>query len=149
MAHDQREALALALRDLTATCRDAEEGYNKAAKGVHSDELRAMFDRLSLERARFAEEIKDLLRPFSIQPEDQGHGGGILRRGWVDLEQRNRPKDDMEIVENCVAGDEGSLPHYDHALTLPFNHDVTALIRRQREAIRAAVEALRNVGARS
>jgi hypothetical protein len=28
------------LRDLASTCRDAEEGYNKAAKGAHSDGIR-------------------------------------------------------------------------------------------------------------
>ena len=37
------------LNDLIAACRDAEEGYGKTAKGVHSDELR---DLLTLAQVR-------------------------------------------------------------------------------------------------
>jgi hypothetical protein len=39
------------LKDLASTCRDAEEGFNKAAKGVHNDEIRAVLDKYSVERS--------------------------------------------------------------------------------------------------
>jgi uncharacterized protein (TIGR02284 family) len=143
MAHG-REALIEALGDLAATCRDAEEGYNKAAKGVHDDSLRSLFDKLSTERSQFARELDEQSSRLGGKPGQTGHGGGVLRRGWVDLEQRIRPKDDSEIVENCLAGEEGSLPHYEHALALPFDEEVRGLLRRQEELIRASLDQIRS-----
>jgi uncharacterized protein (TIGR02284 family) len=148
MAHG-REELAEALGDLAATCRDAEEGYNKAAKGVHSDELRSTLDKLSVEREQFARELDEHAATFGRQPGQTGHGGGVLRQGWVDLEQRIRPKDDAEILENCVAGEQGSLNHYARALALPFDEEVLAVLRRQEAAIRHSVDQLRSVTVRS
>jgi uncharacterized protein (TIGR02284 family) len=147
MAHGQDE-LIQALGDLAATCRDAEEGYNKAAKGVHDDDWRSTFDKYSQERAQFAAELDDQVMKLGGARGKTGHGGGILRRGWVDLEQRIRPKDDSEIIRNCADGDEGSLSHYAHALGLPFEEDVRGILRRQEAVIRSAVEHLRGAAAR-
>jgi len=147
MAHGQGKLIE-AVRDLAATCRDSEEGYNKAAKGVHNDDLRSYFDKYSQERAQFARELDEEATRLGAGPGDTGHGGGILRRGWVDLEPRIRPKDDWEIVENCADGDEGSLSHYARALTLPFDEQAQAILRHQEAAIRTAVEQLRGAAAR-
>ena len=100
---ENQTQLVKILRDLASTCRDAEEGFNKAAKGVHNDEYRAIFDKLSVERAAFASEWDELLRQNGSEPGDQGHAGGPARAGWVELETRIRPKDDSEIVQQ--AGD--------------------------------------------
>jgi uncharacterized protein (TIGR02284 family) len=143
-----KDKLTQALNDLAATCRDAEEGYNKAAKGVHNDESRAIFDKYSKERAQFARELDELAQRLGGRAGETGHGGGVLRRGWVDLEQRIRPKDDAEIIRNCADGDEGSLIHYARALNLPFEEDVRATLRRHEAAIRGAVEHLRGAPAR-
>ena len=148
MAHGQEELIE-ALRDLAATCRDAEEGYNKAAKGVHNDDSRAIFDKYSKERAEFAGELdQHAQRLGGGEPGQTGHGGGVLRKGWVDLEQRIRPKSDHEIIEHCADGDEGSLDHYARALGLPFAEEVRSTLRRQEAAIRSAVEHLRGAATR-
>jgi len=148
MAHGHLELIE-ALRDLAATCRDAEEGYNKAAKGVHNDDLRRIFDKYSVERAEFARQLDEQIRRLGGgETEDIGHGGGVLRRGWVDLEQRIRPKGDSEIIENCADGDEGSLRHYAHALGLPFDEEVRSILRHQEAATRSAVEHLRGAAPR-
>ncbi|HYO81915.1 MAG TPA: PA2169 family four-helix-bundle protein [Bryobacteraceae bacterium] len=147
MAHGQ-EKLIEALRDLAATCRDAEEGYNKAAKGVHNDDSRTIFDKYSQERAQFARELDQHVTRLGGEPGEAGHGGGVLRRGWVDLEQRIRPKEDREIIENCADGEEGSLSHYARALGLPLDEEVRRTLRQQEAAIRAAVEHLRGVATR-
>lgn len=70
------------------------------------------------------------------------HEGGILHKGWVDLEQRLRSteqhlhsKDDQEIIRECIAGDSGSLPHYDHALAQELSADLRQTILQQRVVI--------------
>ena len=79
---DNQKELVKILRDLASTCRDAEEGFNKAAKGVHNDEYRSILDGYSVERAKFAAEWDDLLRQNGSEPGDQGHPGGPARAGW-------------------------------------------------------------------
>jgi uncharacterized protein (TIGR02284 family) len=143
MADVQRE-LSKVLRDLASTCRDAEEGYNKAAKGAHSDEIRALFDRYSKERAGFAAEYDGFIRAQGEEPGDTGHGGGPLRRGWVDLEARLRPRDDAEIASLAADGDERGLNHFESALSLQgLTPDVRQTVIRHMAAIRARVESLR------
>jgi hypothetical protein len=63
------------------------------------------------------------------------HEGGILHRGWVDLEQRLRPKDDYEILQECIVGDTGTLKHYDHALAQDLPPSVRSFVEEQRTAV--------------
>lgn len=130
-------------RDLASTCRDAEEGLNKAAKGVHDDELRRILDVYSVERSQFAAEWDEHVRAIGGEPGDTGHGGGVLRAGWTDLEQRIRPKDDAEIMQQSATGDEGGLEHYEHAIAEGLPQDGRDTAERQMMGIRSAVEHIR------
>ena len=142
MANDSN--VSKVLRDLASTCRDAEEGFNKAAKGVHNAEFRFILDRYSVERSQFAAEWDDLIRKGGAEPGDTGHGGGPLRAGWVDLEQRIRPKDDIDILQQAAQGDEGGLKHYEYALELGVDATIRSVAQRHMLAISAAVDTLRS-----
>jgi len=50
------------LNDLIATCRDSEEGFGKAAKGVHDDNLRTRFVAIEKQRSDFADELAGHVR---------------------------------------------------------------------------------------
>src|SRR5205085_2991486 len=102
-------------------------------------------DKFSAERAQFAAEVDQLVRRLGGEPGTTGHGGGVLHKGWVDLEQRNRPKQDSEIIENCADGEEGALDHYARALTLPYDEEVRKTLLHQQASISSAVEYLRGV----
>jgi uncharacterized protein (TIGR02284 family) len=143
---DNNQELIKVLRDLASTCRDAEEGYNKAAKGAHSDELRTKFDQLSVERVEFAAEYDRLVEQYGGEKGQTGHGGGVLRKGWADLEQGIRPREDHELSTFAADGEQGGLRHFERALelgTLP--DDVRAVVRRHHAKISAAVDSLRTV----
>ncbi|HEX4164928.1 MAG TPA: PA2169 family four-helix-bundle protein, partial [Bryobacteraceae bacterium] len=93
-----------ALHDLVATCNDASEGFAKAAKGVHDADLSNWLAQASADRGRFANELSHAIKELGDRPEIDLHEGGILHKGWVDLEQRLRSteqhlrsKDDKEI----------------------------------------------------
>jgi uncharacterized protein (TIGR02284 family) len=101
MAKTQSEVL----NDLISTCRDSQEGYSKAAKGVHSDDLRRVLMNIFEERGRFVEELQAMVRNQSDgHVADRPHGGGPMHRGWSELEARIRPKGDPEILVNCLDG---------------------------------------------
>ena len=131
------------LNDLIATCRDAEEGYGKAAKGVHSDHLRDLLTRYSRQRSDFAEELQNLARSLGRDPETTGHIGGILHRGWIDLESRIRPKSDEEFIENCLNGDMQTAKHYERALADPLPANLRAVLDRHLESVRRALNEFR------
>jgi uncharacterized protein (TIGR02284 family) len=133
------ESALRALHDLIATSNDAAEGFAKAAKGVHDRELSDWLAAASNQREGFSAELNKELKNMGEEPRLDLHEGGILHKGWVDLEQRLRStaphlhsKDDKEIIRECLAGESGSLQHFDHALAQNLNEDVRALVVLQR-----------------
>jgi uncharacterized protein (TIGR02284 family) len=131
-----------ALHDLIATCNDAAEGFAKAAKGAHDTDLSNWLAAASADRERFAADLSQALKEMGEQPRLDLHEGGILHKGWVDLEQRLRStephvhsKDDRELIRECIAGDSGSLSHYDHALAQDLLPDLRQVLIQQRAAI--------------
>lgn len=140
MTHN--ESAVKALHDLIATSNDASEGFGKAAKGVHDTELSNWLAAASNQRDSFSADLTKELKNMGEEPRLDLHVGGILHKGWVDLESRLRStaphlhsKDDSEIIRECIAGETGSLRHFDHALAQSLNEDVRALVVLQRTAV--------------
>ena len=133
------------LRDLIATCRDSEEGFGKAAKGVHSENLRNRFSGIAAQRAEFAEELSARLKQLGDQPPESGHLSGIQHRGWRELEERSRSKGDTDLMVDCENGEDNTLRHYEQALTRDLPPPVRAMVERQRLAVQEALLELRNL----
>ena len=136
---------AKTLSDLIASCRDSEEGFGKAGKGVHSDTLRNRFMGIARQRAIFANELAAQVAKLGETPPDSGHQSGIQQRGWRDLEENIRPKDDATFLGNCEQGEENTLRHYEHALTVNLPPAIRAIIERQRLAVQEALLELREL----
>jgi uncharacterized protein (TIGR02284 family) len=107
-----------------------------------NDELRDRLTEISGRRSEFADELRNLVSDSRAPLSTDAHYGGILHRGWVDLETRLRGKDDSEILRECLEGDEGTLKHYDHALAqLPADH-VRMVVNRQRKDVQSDIDSL-------
>lgn len=139
------EQPARVLNDLIATCHDAEEGYAKAAKGVHDQTVSDRLAGISGERERFAAELSELVAKLGEQPASDAHYGGILHRGWVDLETRIRPKDQHDLLSDCVRGDEGTLKHYNHVSQVALPEEASRVVEKQRTQIQADLEYLNSL----
>ncbi len=133
------------LNDLIATCRDSEEGFGKAAKGVHDDNLRTRFVGIESQRAEFAEELGRQVRKMGGEPPASGHASGIQHRGWRELETSIRPKDDTTFLAECETGEENTLRHYEQALTRDLPAHLRPIIERHRLAVQTALLELRSV----
>ncbi len=133
------------LNDLIASCRDSEEGFGKAAKGVHSEDLRNRFVGIARERADFADELTAQVKKLGGQPAATAHESGVLHRGWRELEESIRPKDDASFLVECESGEENTLRHYEHALTQDLPAAVRPMVERQRLAVQTALLELRSV----
>ncbi len=139
---EDKDRTLRALHDLVATCHDAEEGYGKAAKGVHNNELSDRLAEISGERGRFADELGKFIAEAGDRARIDEHEGGILHRGWVDLETRIRPKDQNDLLRDCLNGDEGTLKHYLHALEQDLTEPMRSTVERQRAAVEADLDFL-------
>jgi len=133
------------LNDLISTCRDSQEGFSKAAKGVHSDALRRLFMDIFEERGRFVTQLQEHVRRLGGEPMDRPHGSGPLRKGWVELETNIRPKDDPTFLANCLEGEQLTLNHYETALAREeADEAVRFTLEQQARRIRGTLEELRS-----
>jgi uncharacterized protein (TIGR02284 family) len=133
------------LKDLIATCRDSEEGFGKAAKGVHDDNLRTRFVAIEKQRSDFADELAGHVRKFTGAPAESGHQSGILHPGWRELEESIRPKADQTFFAECERGEENTLRHYEHAFGEELPAEVRPVVERQRLAVAEALLELRSL----
>jgi uncharacterized protein (TIGR02284 family) len=133
------------LNDLISTCLDSEEGFAKAAKGCHGDNLRNRFTGIQRQRREFASELQQEVRKLGSEPAGQGHESGIQHRGWRELESSIRPKDDMTFLAECEMGEENTLRHYETALTRDLPPPIRAMVDRQRLAVQEALLELRSL----
>jgi uncharacterized protein (TIGR02284 family) len=125
------------LNDLIATCRDSEEGFGKAAKGAHSDQLRELLTEIEGARSDFADQLAKLMGQSGFKPQMTGHTGEILHRGWIDLETRIRPEQDRDLIDECRTGEMDTLKHYESALARPeFPEQARGLVEGQLRQIR-------------
>jgi uncharacterized protein (TIGR02284 family) len=133
------------INDLIATCRDSEEGFSKAAKGVHSDHLRSRFTGIARQRADFADELAEQLSAMGGEPAVSGHQSGIQHRSWRELETSIRPKDDASFLRECEVGEENTLRHYDHAESQELPAEARSAVQRHRLAIEQTLLELKNL----
>ena len=145
MADRTDQTAIKALHDLIATCRDAQEGYGKAAKGVHNPRLSDRLAMLSGTRARFADELGKFVNSMGDPATNDLHAGGIFHQGWVDLEARIRPKSEVEIVRECILGDQGTVKHYQHALTVLLDSEARHLVERQLDELQKELDELQRL----
>ncbi|MBI3280937.1 MAG: PA2169 family four-helix-bundle protein [Acidobacteria bacterium] len=101
------------LNDLISTCRDGEEGFGKAAKSAHGDDLRRQLTDFARLHRDFLEELRQEVRRLGGEPAERGHGGGILHPGWGRSREPHPPERRRQHHSRVAAG-RGS-----HAQALP------------------------------
>jgi uncharacterized protein (TIGR02284 family) len=119
------------LNDLIATCKDGVEGFKTAAGAVKSSAAKTLFtSRLSsIEQA--AVDLQAAVRTAGGDPTDSGHAAASLHRGWINLKAAVSGKDEHEIIEEAVRGEDAAVTHYREALDKPLPDAVRRLVERQ------------------
>lgn len=138
-----------ALNNLIATCRDGQEGFQTAAGGVQSGELKQLFHGYSQQRAKFAGELQQEVRRLGGDPETSGSVTASLHRGWIDLKSVITGRDDGSILAECERGEDSAVANYRAALGTDLPAHVRAVVERQFSEVRQAhdhVRSLENAG---
>ncbi len=126
------------LQELIETCRDGQNGFRDAAEHTKDTEIRSFFMEQSLERARFAGELEDLIREFGeSNPDRTGSVAGALHRKWFDTKVA-LGGGDHTILESAEQGEDSAKKAYEKALNASLPVNVLEVVRRQAESVRAA-----------
>ncbi len=104
------------LNDLVETCKDGEEGFQSAADGTTSHELKSIFQDYSRQRATFGSELRSAVTGLGGAPATSGHVSAALHRGWIDVKSAITGKDDQAILNECERGEDAAKANYSKAI---------------------------------
>ena len=114
---------ARAYNDLVEINKTAAKGYQEAAEGVTSPDLKAKLSQLSQQRAQFAAELNQHASQYGISPESESTIEGVVadaaaavHRGWINIKSAITGQDDSAILGECETGDATALQSYETAL---------------------------------
>ncbi|MDF7811443.1 PA2169 family four-helix-bundle protein [Hymenobacter sp. YC55] len=115
--------IARAYNDLVEINKTAAKGYQEAAEGASSGELKANLSKFSQQRAQFASELTQHAQQFGINPEEGNTIEGLaadaaaaVHRGWINIKSAITGQDDAAILGECETGDATALQAYETAL---------------------------------
>jgi len=134
-----------ALHHLIDICRDGERGFRAAADAVSDPRLKALFNELAAERARFATDLVPHLQRLGGTMEDGGTNAGTLHRGWINIKAHVPGHQDHAIVTEAARGEHAALNAYEDALSGMLPPTVTSLIEAQQQAMQKAVDRIRSI----
>lgn len=140
------EKTARAYNDLVEINETGAKGYQEAAEGVSSPELKSQLSELSQQRAQFASELKQHATQYGIQTADETTVEGVVadaaaavHRGWINIKSVITGQNDNAILGEAETGDEVALKAYETALQaegLPV--EAQSIIQKQHGEILAA-----------
>jgi uncharacterized protein (TIGR02284 family) len=111
------------LNHLIIIANDGKIGYAQAADNVNAPMLKAMFVRLSSERAEFAEQLTRLVIAGGAEPEHGSGPVGTLHRVWIDIKTAFVTDDNRSVLNECIKGDQAAESAYETALKEPSLSD--------------------------
>ena len=136
------------LNTLIETCKDGENGFNEAAQGVATADLKDVFMRYSQQRSQFAGELQDEVRKLGGDPETSGSIVASLHRGWIDIKSVVTGRDEAAILNECERGEDSAVQAYQNALKEALPSDVNSVVERQYTQVKEAhdrIKGLRNM----
>ena len=133
------------LNDLIQTCKDGEEGFRAAAKGVQNSELRTLFQEHAQQRAKFSSELQPIVSRLGGRAEDSGSVGGALHRGWMNIKSAVTGKDEGAIIAEAERGEDVAVDTYRKAMAKDLPGDIRDIVERQYKQILEAHNRIRSL----
>lgn len=143
MATDRDNAICT-LNNLIETCKDGQKGFEAAAEGVKTSELKTLFRTYSRQRAEFARELQREVRRLGGDAALNGSFAATLHRGWINIKAAVTGDDEAAIITECERGEDSAVRNYEDAFNdehLPA--DLRSIIERQLLQVREAHERTR------
>src|SRR5688572_8356295 len=121
------------LNELIETCKDGEQGFNRAAQDVSDANLKTIFTECAARCRSSAAELQTLVRDIGGSPERDGSIKGAVHRGWMDLKTKLTSRDSLAVLEEVERGEDYAKAQYAQALKTELAPNVRAVLQRQHE----------------
>lgn len=133
------------LEHLIERCRDGQNGFREAAEKVKRADLKTFFNKVSLERAKFAEELQnELVRLGEHEKRVSGTTEGALHRAWIDTKVA-LGGDDHTVLDWLEHGEDIAKEAYQKAITSDLPENLAQIVRRQADSVRQVHDQVRNM----
>jgi uncharacterized protein (TIGR02284 family) len=119
------------LNGLIVISRDGEWGFQTAADGVSSAELKGVFEEAARRCALGAQQLQKKVRALGGDPELGGSMSGSVHRGWVNLKSALTGIDELAVLDECERGEDVAKAAYARALRAELPLDVRSLVEGQ------------------
>ena len=117
------EDTARAFTDLVQLNHTSVKGYQEAAEGVQSAELKSQLSQFSQQRAQFVSQLEQQATQLGISASHDTTVEGVateavaaVHRGWINLKSAITGQNDSAILGECETGDATALKAYETAL---------------------------------
>ena len=134
------------LQELTQFINDGHKGYEHAAKESTNPQLRQLYQTLAGQRAEFAQQLNEIIKNHGGTAETSTTTKGKIYRQWTDAKAALTNRDDNNILDSTLFGEEWALKSYDNALQQPDLPEPTRqLVERQRQALEQTFQTLQKL----
>lgn len=131
-----------AIQNVLDICHDGVKGYERAAKDIHNEEFKTIFNRLAQQRKLFIEELKNDMRDRGAELEDSGTVKGYFHRNWLDLKGKISDKEDAAIINEARTGEKEALEVYEESINSDVPRYIKDRLEKQKRLIAGAIEQL-------
>ena len=144
MATDTDDVIST-LNNLIETCKDGQNGFQTAADGVKSSELKTLFHTYAQQRAQFSGELQTEVRQLGGDPEKTGSVAASLHRGWINIKSAVTGEDEGAVIAECERGEDSAVRNYKAALAENLPENIRSLVQSQYTQVQEAHDRIRSL----
>ena len=133
------------LNNLIETARDGQNGFQTAAEGAKSPELKSFFSDSATERANFVTELSRLVTSLGGEPHETGHVAGAVHRGWINIKTAVGGNDDKAILEEAERGEDYAKKAFTDALSESLPAETRAVVERMAKQVQQTHDRVRDL----
>ena len=134
-----------AVNDVISICKDAQEGFQGAAKAVEDPSLKRLFEEYSAQRGQFARELETAVSRAGGKAEHPSGAAGKLHSGWMAVKGAFTGHSAHQILEETERGEDLSIKRYQEAMNSDLPEDLRSIVREQFAHVRQAHERIRTL----
>lgn len=134
------------LNDLILINNDRIEGYKKAANQTEDSDLKSLFNEMSSQSVRYANELKQYLKGNKDNPGHDTTFKGKIYRAWMDVKATFGGDDRKGILASCEFGEDAAQKAYKDALgENEITNDVRDVIEEQKRFLQNSHDRVRRM----
>jgi uncharacterized protein (TIGR02284 family) len=144
MAIDNDDVIST-LNNLIETCKDGQNGFQTAADGVKSSDLKTLFLGYAQQRAQFAGELQNEVLRLGGDPEKTGSVAASIHRGWIDIKSAVTGEDEGAVIAECERGEDSAVSNYKDALSENLPENIRSIVQTQYVQVQEAHDRIRSL----